>query len=328
MGRRQRRSKKKRQRKHATVVSERLSRAPESEPELYTSLSFTRGEDQYSSGANSYDEPSLSLCPSSLTCGKCQCRNLHHSPVDEMEVTRKLSCLNFSVLPSSVADNTGQEDSVQASSPGTAVLRDFEVLSDVELCSEMASATHLELLPTLSDREMEIEPCHRHARKRPSKRKTTRRTKKFRYMINTWEGAIPETHRHPTSSSAQQSLSVNFVRTSSKDTPTSPLSHHEHSTRFPPSGGQLTRNRSFRRVKRSQLKQEEDLLLCFLSDTSTVLDVDNSPAVSMVGRGNHDMEGVESIFPARPTAVTSEEKILPNESDLSETTTSDRYILY
>jgi hypothetical protein len=209
-----------------------------------------------------------------------------------MEVTHKLSCLNFSVPPGDMASN-----SPHVALPMTASLG-FEVVSDGEGCSELASTTHLDLLPTLSDRGegMEgVESHYRQARKRLSKRKMNRKAKKFR-RINT-----------------------SFIKASSVSTATPhPLgvactSHDDMVC----SDGVL-KTRLLRRAKRSQKQGLDDDHL--LSDTSVALDVDTPTSFYGAGRGGHQME-VTTTPTLEPYLY---DDILPAESELSETTTSDR----
>lgn len=267
----------------------RLPKAPASDPEVGTPC--TKGEEQYSSCTNSCDEAFSRY-------GECVTpRGEKHScPPDEMEVTRKLSCLNFSALPcpsfSSFVPSSPPID--LSSSMG------FEVLSDVDL--EMTSATHLDVLPTLSDCGEGMETHYRYARKRPSRRKSNRRTKRFR-CISTRDSshgnAAAMATPHPLDMAPQPGESGGVWSMESPG---------------------LLRARSLRRLK---CPQEDDSLLCYFSDTSAVFDMDTPPAVS---KGNHAMEWVETAPPASTAAMGAElicEDTLPNESELS-STTSDR----
>lgn len=113
MGRLERlRKKRHRTRKPRKDLGQRPT-AASSDPEP-SGTPLVRGEDQESSCTNSCDE-TLGLCASSLASSSCTTvrspeqeqepskGELEHSTncqaADEMEVTRKLSCLNFSMLP-------------------------------------------------------------------------------------------------------------------------------------------------------------------------------------------------------------------------------------
>lgn len=332
MGRLERLRRKKRHRKQRGGGGKEQGRPPraaESDPEP----PFLRGEDQETSCTNSCDD-SLSLCGSSLSVYPsplAAARTSHHqhqqhqqhgscsaalAATDEMEVTRKLSCLNFSMLPPLESGHASLREQG----------REAEVLSDLELFSELTSTTHLDLLPTLSDREgaevgAESHSHHRQARKRPSKRRTNRRSKRSRYTTTT-NTRDPWANRH----SAPLPI-VGVVRTSSRETPSSP-----HGVVGAAGRGGMSRVRSFRRGRRGQ---EDDPLLCCFSDTSVVLDLDTP---SMVATDNQDMEEleeeVENMLEATPPALEEEgtfsmqhmcDDPLPNESDLS-SSTSDRYV--
>ena len=278
---------------------------PASDPES-CDPSLLKGEDHYSSCTNSCDE---TLYPLSGLCdGKHVEPGLkpRHSPADEMEVTHKLSCLNFSVpqgvrspphLPLPMAASVG-----------------FDVVSDGEGCSELASATPLDLLPHLSDRGegMEgVESHYRHARKRLSKRKTNRRAKKSRY-INTRDTSFVKAHGTSVSTATpQQPLPVGVARTHSRGS--------GEGVACPDNNGML-RTRSVRRTKNTRL--DEDPLAGCLSDTS-VLDMD-TPTFLYGPRGGNQMEGVETIpHPNGMEAALMCGDTVPVESELSETT-SDR----
>ena len=348
MGRleRLRKKKHKKQRREAVV---RRPKAAGSDPERCESPS-ARTEEQYCSSCtnNSCDE-TLTLCASSsLTSpAKCVDPTPRRSPADEVEVMHKLSCLNFSILPQDSmvrldeshhhfhdgeGDRGAPSVQVMAGTPSPLTNRGYDVLSDVDLYSEMTSTTHLDLLPMLSDQDMEgVEPYFRHTRKRPSRRKTNRRAKKFRYISS----------RDPTSTSktsvamaTQQPLPLGLVRTSSREA----CQGHRDVT---PSS-RLARTRSFRRVKRSQQRYHDDDLCCF-SDTSVVLDTDTPPSLSrdLIARSSFDIPSIsiggatydgldmeetdmfETTPPAMEEGCVCDDALLA-ESELSEST-SDRY---
>lgn len=270
---------------HARKARKELGRrpdAPASDPES-CGPSLLKGEEQYSSCTNSCDE-TVSICATPLTSygGKRigQPLRLHNSPADEMEVTHKLSCLNFSGYLGAQVPTLHHLALPITSSLG------FEVVSDVEGCSELASATQLDLLPTLSDRGegMEgVESHYRQARKRPSRRKTNRKSKKFRCMNSV------------SMATSQPPFPLGMVRTSSKETPT----YGE--------GSRLLRTRSLRRTKHQRSEE-------YLSDTSVALDLDTPTFIHM--------EGVETTPPAVESARVYDDT-LPIESELSDST-SDR----
>ena len=319
-----------------SVLPVRPDDAHESEPEL----SLDRGS---SEPLNSREEEesffSLPTSSSALTLATDLPKkvletpfNILHNP-DEMEVTRKLSSLNFSMAMS--MDGGGYSGSIGLEQGHISIMGDLEeVLSETELCSELASATPLDL-PTLNSREigeeaMEgLECVQRRAHKRPSRRKTTRRTKKQRSLVVTPSGGpecaiSPKCHRTPAlsicPSSNSHSLSQNFVMLSSKEgpPPVTPSPATEAISR------RVSRARSFHRSKHSKL-MEEDPLFCFLSDTSVAPDMDPPTTPGSFPKPSHEMEWVEPYYEATPRNNEMEET-LPNESDLTETTT-DRYVV-
>lgn len=111
--------------------------------------------------------------------------------LEEMEVTRKMSSLTFAMAMGMYRDRQGFSGVTSLEAGLAGIMREppEEGLSETELCSELASATQLDLLPTLSDRELGqecmegLEMAQRRARKRPSRRKPTRRTKKQRSVV-------------------------------------------------------------------------------------------------------------------------------------------------
>lgn len=292
MGRLRRRNKY--QRSKARKEAGRRPEAPASDPES-CGPALLKAEDQYSSCTNSCDETLYPL--RGLYDGKQveQAPKPRHIPADEMEVTHKLSCLNFSVRPGDLATSPHHHPASNLALPMVASVG-FDVVSDGEGCSELPSATHLDLLPTLSDRGdgMEGVECHyRHARKRPARRKTNRKAKKFRY-INSRDASFGKAHGNSVSmATPQQPLPLGGAG----------------------SGSGVLRTR---RAKHSRSQKEEDPLSCCLSDTSVGLDLDTS------GRGGHhnNMEGVETTHPTMEAARICDDTV-PVESELSEST-SDR----
>ncbi len=252
-------------------------------------------------------------------------------PLEEMEVTRKMSTLTFAMGARLYRDQVGLPEASCYEAGLNSMMREplEEGLSETELCSELASATQLDLLPTLSDRELgqecvnELEMAQRRARKRPSRRKPTRKTKKQRSVfiipgVSHDRSVSPKVTRGFLSSSVpslHHPLAQNFVRTSSKENPSTVMSSavsENISKRF-------SRARSFRRTRRS--KVEEDPLFCFLSDTSVAPDADG-PSLPGSLTNSHDMEWVEPYSKATPHEVEEEEmeEVMPNESDFTDST--------
>ena len=250
-----------------------LAKPHDSEPER---CSIHHEEDQESLAWDSLDEISLPPTPSGA--------EYLPSP-DEMEVTRRFSCLNFSMLPSPDLMLALEPPHID---PG---------LSSCQLDSVDVTMTG-DVLPSLCD-EDGLFGCklNRQSRKRPSRRKPNKRTKKIRHSLNPHENSAPTKHHTVTS---PQSLCVSFVRPTATDP-------------------QFSRARSFRRPRRP--KPDDDPLLCFFSDTSVICDGDGfvtermddscdfvPPTHQSVGGG----EGCEGVGG------------MANESDLSETSSSDR----
>ena len=291
---------------------------------------------------NSLDEQSLAgLSPPPSLSALVAADYVYKSGLssDEMEVTRKLSCLNFSVLPCSgdtlmLSTRTGHDHNhqqqctddihVPAESFRFHAINAAD-MSDVEPYSELPSATQLNVLLPSLDRccvneghGLEAMDCEqRRRRKRASRKKPNRRTKKIRLHI----------HHHPESSAMTSSkhtvqpLSSNFVQ------PSFTADGKEKGS----SASQLRRTRSLKRSKR-QVRPEDNL--CILSDTSAMCEFDqergangemveeeffnSTPPAEGIPTMGMMMEGLGCI--GGPTVSLEE---LPNESDLTETT-SDR----
>lgn len=295
---------------------------------------------------NSLDEQSLAgLSPPPSLSALVAADYVYKSGLssDEMEVTRKLSCLNFSVLPCS-ADTLllppqhhqdGARGHACCAAAGDTLRGSIHVadnMSDVEPYSELVSAAQLDhvLLPTIDHnhegegggKKLEAMDCEqrRRRRKRPSRKRPNRRTKKMRMHHHS---ESPTSVIKPT----VQPLSVNFIGGSFADTKDKDLVEGKE---------RLRRNRSFRRSKRQNRLEISDPMLCILSDTSAICEFDQDKG----GNGGVEM-AEDDFFDCTPPAegvlpmgmmmeglgciggpsVSLEE--LPNESDLTETT-SDR----
>ena len=296
---------------------------------------------------NSLDEQSLAgLSPPPSLSALVAADYVYKSGLssDEMEVTRKLSCLNFSVLPCAPdallqppTSCTHHQDGARGHSASAndtlqGSIHVADNMSDIEPYSELVPATQLAdvLFPTIDDdrdgegasgggKRLEAMDCEqRRRRKRPSRKRPNRRTKKMR-MHHHSEG--------PTSAlkSTVQPLSANFIGSSFADTRDKDLVESQE---------RLRRNRSFRRSKRQNRHENNDPTLCILSDTSAICEFDQDKG------GNGGEMAQDDFFDSTPPAgggalpidmmmeglgclggpsVSLEE--LPNESDLTETTT-------
>ena len=290
---------------------------------------------------NSLDEQSLAgLSPPPSLSALVAADYVYKSGLssDEMEVTRKFSCLNFSVLPCAPdaallqppTSCTHHPDGARGHAGDTlgCSIRVADNMSDTEPYSELVPAAHLDdvLFPTIDDcggeggsERLEAMDCEqRRRRKRPSRKRPNRRTKKMR-MHHHSEG--------PTSAlkSTVQPLSANFIGGSFADTRDKDLVESQE---------RLRRNRSFRRSKRQSRHESNDPTLCILSDTSAICEFDQEKG----GFGGEMAQ--DDFFDSTPPAgggalpidmmmeglgclggpsVSLEE--LPNESDLTETTT-------
>ena len=319
-----------------------LQRAHGSDPECGAGREGTTDSPLW----NSLDEQSLAgLSPPPSLSALVAADYVYKSGLssDEMEVTRKLSCLNFSVLPcatdtlllSPTCNQHPQHDQAgahggRAHYAGDTLRGSIQVadnMSDIEPYSELALAAQLDhvLLPMFDqhkgegDETLEAMDCEqqRRRRKRASRKRPNRRTKKMR-MHHYSEGS---TVVKPT----VQPLSSNFIGSSFADMKDKDLVEGQ---------GRLRRNRSFRRSKRQGRLENNDPMLCILSDTSAICEFDQDKT------GNGEM-AEDDFFDCTPPAegippigmiieglgciggptVSLEE--LPNESDLTETT-SDR----
>ena len=304
---------------------------------------------------NSLDEQSLAgLSPPPSLSALVAADYVYKSGLssDEMEVTRKLSCLNFSVLPCDPdtlslpptaiqhLHHHGDHASGRVPCPlGTlrGSVHATDNMSDVESYAELQLAAQLNevLLPTVDHHkkgedgggrrlELEAMDCEqRRRRKRPSRKRPNRRTKKMR-MHHYSEGSTCGMLKQ-----SVQPLSKNFIGGSLVDAAKDKdLAEREE---------RLRRNRSFKRLRRQIRPESRDPMLCILSDTSAICEADQE-------RGSNSRDGeIDDLFDITPPAdgilpigimmeglgsiggpsVSLEE--LPNDSDLSETT-SDRYV--
>ena len=330
MGRLDRLRRKKKHRKHRGKEHERRPRAAGSDPEP-SGTPFLGAEEQDTSCTNSCDD-TLSLHGPTLPDfqrplgekNQEEGHPSHHDAAsDAMEVTRRLSCLNFSMLPPNpssgyVGTVTSQRREAQP---------EVEVLSDLELFSEMTSAIQL---PMLSDQGVEgmegVESYHRQARKRPSRRKTNRRSKKVRYISTRDVPSATRMHKAVVTMATVQPLPLGVARTSSRETPGSP---HGGGVAWKEGGDtehMLSRARSFRRGKRSQQNLDDDPLQCCFSDTSVVLERDTSPVLAL-GSSPEEGDMFETTPPAMEDLEAYPELMCDDtlQSELSETT-SDRYV--
>ena len=218
---------------------------------------------------------------------------------EEMEVTKRLSCLNFSVIPCALDPGNFSCGSNIAGGGGACDV------SDVELYSEFTSATHLDLLPGEGDTL-----GRRQNRKRASKRKPNKRTKKMKSsncgMAFTFGGAVASGSKmkaHPLSSSQP-----GHSRSQLRHVPTSRAKRRSHP-------GSCS-------VKRRKIEIEDDSYFsCFLSDTSAVCDME-------VFQDAGDDRMSDCTPPADPSFLVGgylnpheEAELSSHESELSESTT-------
>lgn len=311
---------------------------------------------------NSLDEQSLAgLSPPPSLSALVAADYVYKSGLssDEMEVTRKLSCLNFSVLPcapdtllhqphasapSSSCTHSQDGAHGHASAAGDSLRGNIHVvdnMSDVDPYPELVPTAQLDyiLFPTIDDDDnrdggdkrvvVEAMDCEqRRRRKRPSRKRPNRRTKKMRMHHHSEGPAITTCFAASALKSAVQPLSANFIGGGSFATDT------RDKDSIAESQERLRRNRSFRRLKRQNRSESNDPSLCILSDTSAICEFDQEK----VGNGGEMAQ--DDFFDSTPPAegralpidmmmeglgciggpsVSLEE--LPNESDLTETTT-------
>lgn len=220
---------------------------------------------------------------------------------EEMEVTKRLSCLNFSVIPFALDPGNFSCESNIAGGGACDV-------SDVELYSEITSATHLDVLPSDGERLSK-----RQNRKRASRRKPNKRTKKLKPsncgMAFTFGGTstvgsgCSKVKLHPLSSSH-----ACHSHSQLRHVPTSRAKRRSHS-------GVCS-------VKRRKMEMEDDSYFsCFLSDTSVAYDME-------VFQDNGDDRMSDCTPPAEPSFSTGGypnqppgPEFSPQESELSESTT-------
>lgn len=253
-------------------------KAHESDPEFPGTETRSR---ETSPAWNSLDEESL----------LDYARNAVGNESDEMEVTKRLSCLNFSVIPCAMDP--------EFFSCGTNIPGGGE--SDAELYSELTSTTHLDVLPG----ERDLEECSkRQGRKRASRRRPSKRTKKMKssYSGNEFSAAKGKA----------RSTVVPLVRFN-------PLSCSRHPTR----GRNSAINTALHPVSRSarRMEVEEDSMSCLFSDTSAVCDIEMPQDVSEELFDDHTPPALpnDSGYPCNEVDFSG------NESELSGSTT-DRWV--
>lgn len=170
----------------------RRKKGHESNPELPSPRRPGRETRDTSPAWNSLDEESL----------VDYALNAAESP-GEMEVTKRLSCLNFSAVPCAMDPANFDRPNIA----GGALQLAGEQESDTELVSELTSATHVEALLPGEGREGEEEELssRRPNRKRTSRRRPNKKAKKMKgaFFPGAWSGGPqpqlqpPHHHHHP-----------------------------------------------------------------------------------------------------------------------------------
>ena len=145
----------------------RRKKAHESDPELQSPRKPGRETRDTSPAWNSLDEESL--VDFTLHAPASSRKSVGGSEsAGEMEVTKRLSCLNFSVIPCAMDP---------ALFGGPNIAGGCEHGSETEVFSELTSASHLEALLPGEGKET---PSQRPNRKRSSRRRPNKRTKKMK----------------------------------------------------------------------------------------------------------------------------------------------------
>ncbi len=274
MGRRKQARKRLPKRQKGTGIA---AKGHESEPEKCTA---TTEADRESLAWDSLDEVHLPPTPSGAE---------YLPSADEIEVSRRLSCLNFSMLPCpdpaiNYQPSNASSDQIQA----------MPMSLDVDLFS---LGGNYDILPSLSDRDAGFGCRAKQTRKRSSRRKPNKRTKKCRYSLNNDISSIPK-HGSP-----QQPLYISFVR----PTPEDP---------------QFSRTRSFRRSRHSKLLPKDDPLLCIFSDTSVAYDIEGCDSAERMDDGfNPTPPGAQCVGVMDGVECVEGEL---HDSDLSTSSNSDR----
>ena len=231
----------------------------------------------------------------------------HHaaSGSDDMEVTKRLSCLNFSVIPCAMdPENFSCEAGSACIAAGGG-----ECASDVDtvdLLSELTSATNLDILPGERDAPLN----RRQGRKRSTRRKPNKKTKKLKSSYTTmWNHGHTSTCTHIGHGKAVKRSTLSQLRFNplapGKDG--YPHTHTLASSSQPPAHSQR------------RMDLDEDSMSCFLSDTSAMCEME------MLQDGEDDM--FDCTPPADPSDsgyACHDVDLSGNESELSESTT-DRY---
>ena len=260
----------------------RRKKAHESDPEI--AGTETRGD---SPAWNSLDELSL------IDYG----RNGAGSESDEVEVTKRLSCLNFSAIPCAIDPENFSCGHEVGNIPGGMA----DEQSEVEL---VTSATYLDILPTDSENLN-----RRQSRKRASRRRPNKKVKKMK-SSNYMSGYHGTTHcsgyGKAKRSYPSQSLRYN------------PLSRKSPKSRSTSAGSTPVRVHS--PAKRMMEVEEEDTGSMYLfSDTSAVCEIE------MI----QDADDMFDCTPPTSDPVSNgysyHNDLSGNESELSESTT-DRWV--
>lgn len=157
----------------------RRQKGHESNPELPSPRRPGRETRDTSPAWNSLDEESLADYASAAAASES---------TGEMEVTKRLSCLNFSVVP--CAMDPANFDKPNIAGGGG------EQESDTELVSELNSATHMEALLPGEGKEEDLN--RRPNRKRNSRRRPNKKAKKMKNAyFPTWTSGHQLLQQHP-----------------------------------------------------------------------------------------------------------------------------------
>ena len=211
------------------------------------------------------------------------------SDSEEMEVTKRLSFLNFEVIPCAIDTGNfscgGHERDASIAGGGCGVVSD-----SVELYT---SATNLDVLPGIGERDNLLK--RRQGRKRASRRKPNKKVKKMKSSYSGY--AALDSHGKVKRSFLPQ-LRFNPLLAQGRD-PCTP---------------------SAKRTFRSQrMEVDEDSVSCLFSDTSAVCDVEMF----------QDEDVLDSTPPAGPSNSrfpSHDVGCYGNESELSDSSTTDRLV--
>ncbi len=302
----------KRRNKHKKRPSKRNRKAHESDPER----PGTETRENSPTTAWSCDEQALAD----------YAHNAHVASdgSDEMEVTKRLSSLNFEVIPCALdpanfscshqreLGHLHHYQQLQEASCSHHAVSGVASVSEVELYT---SATNLDVLPGIGEQESHLNS--RQGRKRASRRKPNKKAKKMKSSYSScFTACTRDRHTRKVKRSSLSQLRYNPMFT----TQGRHLHHHlAHSPHSPATAIPTV-------FVLKKMEMDDDSMSCLFSDTSAVCDVE----MIQDGSGGPDTfdcaPPVDPSDSGYPSHHDMDAELFGAESDLSDSSTTDRYV--